>query len=195
MVRKKYISQNDLRRDNLKQYIRDVYKDSEKAFYCDFRKKLMGDLKYTEELSDTKIRQLKGALKKYKGRSFTKNLQDIVERTLKLSPNILAQVRRKRSPIYILISCTGESANLIFSSIKSNEIVDEVAILFGDVDIFMKVYATPEEVQKLITEDLFSIDNISISKTKTYFPLTGKSWMKHQVGKHPDYSPPSDRWY
>jgi len=131
---------------------------------------------------------------KYKGKSFTQALQDIVEKAFNLPVGILSKVRSKRSHAYIFISCTGKSANLIYSEIQSNEIVDEVSVLFGDIDVFIKVYATLKDLQKLITEDIFNIDGVIIHSTKTYFSLDEKCWMKYPVGMHSKYTPPPDRW-
>lgn len=111
-----------------------------------------------------------------------------------LPENILSQVRPKRSQAYIFISCTGKSANLLFSKMQGNKIVDEISILFGDIDVFIKVYGSAAEVQKLITEDLYQIEGLVINNTKTYFTLDTKSWVKHPVSTHPSYVPPSNRW-
>ena len=195
MNRKEYLSENDLRIDNTNQFIKDIYQENSKEFYSDFKKNLINKLKYTEENSETKVKQIRNALGRYKGKSFTKTLQNIVEKSFDLPINILSQIRPKKFPAYILVSCTGKSANLIFSEIKNNNIVDEVTLLFGDIDVLIKVYATSEQVKKLVTEDLFRINDTKIYGTKTYFPLDGKYWIKHPIGEHPNYSAPSDRWY
>lgn len=194
MKGKKYISQSDLRVDNLKQFIKDRYNENSRSFYHDFKINLIKKLNFSEEQVESKKKLLRQAIGKYKNKTFSKSLQETVEKAFDLPKEILSQMRPRRSPAYIFISCTGESANIIFSEVKKNKIVDEISILFGDIDVFIKIYGTLEEVQMFITESIFKIKGISINNTKTYFSFREKNWMKYSVRNHPKYEPPSERW-
>lgn len=190
---KKCTTEKELRKNNLKQYIADKY-DKQTDFYKVLKHSLTKRSRLTSEQADGKVKQLQGVMRGDDGRTFTEQLQKIVEKAFSLPKNILSQNRSKRSLAYIFISCTGQSANLLFSKIQENKIVDEISLLFGDIDVFIKVYGTSEEIQKLITEDLYKIEGLEINNTKTYFTLSGKSWVKHPVSSHPNYNPPEDRW-
>jgi len=192
-MKKKYISQSDVRVNNLQQFISDVYCKNHKNFYKDF-KDLLLEKKYSEEGAERKQKQLRDALGKYKGKSFTEALEKIVEKIFDLPRGVLSDIRSERFPAYIFLSCTGVSANLIFSEVQKYEIVDEVVVLFGDIDVFVKVYASKEEIQNFITKDLYNIEGLNISSTNTYTSLEGKVWMRYSIQNHPDYMPPSDRW-
>ncbi len=187
-------SESELRVNNLKQYISDTYSKNIKAFNKDFRKKLSKRYKFSEDQIDTKSTQLRQVLKGYQGRTFSPNLQILVEESFNLPAGILTKIRPTRIPGYIFVSCPGNTANILYSQLQANEIVDEVSILFGDVDLFIKVYGTADQIQKLITCDLYEIESIIINCTRTYFSLGGKSWLKYPAKKHPDYKPPKNRW-
>lgn len=188
----KYVSLSDLRVDNLNQFISDIYGGCNKIFYKNFNENLT---RYTVEERETKKKQLKNAMAKYPKKSFSQALQNVVEVAFSLQDGVLSRPRIERVHAYIFVACIGSSADLIYSKIQENEIVDEVTILFGDIDIFIKVYATLREIKKLITEDIFSIKGATINSTKTYFSFNEQVWMKHPVAKHPNYKPPSSRWY
>lgn len=190
---KNHVTQSDIRVSNVKQFTNDVYGGKSREFYKDFKLNLK-KIKYTDESIENKLKQLRNALGKYKGKSFTETLENIVEKSFNLPGGILSRVREKRHLAYIFLSCTGKSANIIFSEVKKIEIVDEVVILFGDVDILIKVYATSFELQRFIMEEIYAINGVSITRTKTYNSLDEKCWIKYPVNNHPDYIPPCDRW-
>lgn len=189
-----YLDPYSLRKDNLNQFISDRYNGDEKRFYLELNDLMITKLNRTYDQADSKIKQLRSAMAGYENKPFSDTLQKIVEECYDLPKNILTQVRPRRSPAYIFLSCTGESVSPIFSKIKSHEIVDEISVLFGDIDVFIKVFATKKQVQKFITEDIFNIEGVTINRTKTYFSLEDKVWLRYSPGEHPAYSPPSQRW-
>ncbi len=194
MGKKLFLTQSDLRVDNLKQFIKDHYQNSNRSFYKEFRKNLKYRMQYTEIQIDTKQKMLQQAMGKYKNKTFSKSLQRLVECAFELPKEILSRIRPERSPAYIFLSCSGKSANILFEELKNNPIIDEVSVLFGDVDVYIKVYGTSEEVQELITIDLYNIDGLVINNTRTYFTLNKRSWVRYSASSHPDYEPPANRW-
>lgn len=187
-------TESELRVDNLKQFIVDKYNGDIKLFNKNFRRFLSVRRNFSEEQVETKTTQLRQVLKGYDGRTFSANLQKLIEGVFYLPDGILTRVRPKRISGYIFVSCPGNAANILYNQLQNNEIVDEASILFGDVDLFIKVYGTPDQIQKFVTEDLYEVEGLGINCTRTYFSLGGKSWSKYPVKSHPDYSPPANRW-
>jgi hypothetical protein len=186
------ISENKLRISNLKQFIKDKYKGNKRKFYADLEKKMKEQKGKVSNLG--KIKQLQDAMREDTKRNFTKGLQDLVEKPFKLREGILSEQRHTRFPAYIFVSCTGNTAFKLFDSLQENKIVDEISVLFGDIDIVIRVYGTQKEIQALVTTDLYQFDTHTINNSRTYFSMEGKNWVRYPISKHPNYKAPSDRW-
>lgn len=85
-MRKKYTSQKELRKDNLKQFITDKYSAKFSDFYKDFKQRLINcshyKSRYTKEQAEGKIKQLQGVMRGDNGRTFTKQLQELIEKKI-----------------------------------------------------------------------------------------------------------------
>lgn len=194
MIERNFTNEKDIRIDNLKQFITDVYKNKSTKFYKDFRHNLVEKMKYSEDQAEAKSKQLRQAMGKYKNKTFSATLQTVVEKAFSLPKNILSKTRPQRLPAYIFLACPGNSARILFKELQKREIVDEISVLFGDVDVFVRAYGTIEEIQKLVTIDLYEIEDVEIRGTRTYFSIGNENWSRHPIGKHPFYKPPADRW-
>ncbi len=191
-MKQRFKSENELRTYNLKQYISDVHNDCFKSFNEQFKKYLRERLKFNHEQIETKSSQVRQA---YKGhRNFTAKQQELVEKAFDLPKGILTKIRPARKPAYIFVSCQGKTCDLLYRRLKKHELVDEVSILFGDIDLFIRIYGSIDEIQEFITTDLYSDSRITINSTRTYFSLHNKNWSKYPIQKHPGYQAPKDRW-
>ena len=190
MIKKECITESKLRINNLNQYIKDKYKGKKSRFYSAYRSRLEASRKGGDV---GKVKQLQEAMGTGK-RTFTISLQNSVESMFDLPKGILTKSRLVRFPAYVFVSCTGDTAYRLYEELQKNRIVDEISVLFGDIDILIRVYGTHEEIQKLVTTDLYTLENININHSRTYFSLEGKNWTRYSISKHPSYTPPQDRW-
>lgn len=191
-MKQRFKSENELRLYNLKQFVKDVHGDEFKNFNKAFKKRLAEKYRFTEDQIETKSSQIRQAFNGQ--RNFTAKQQALVEKTLSLPKGVFTKIRPGRKPAYIFVSCLGNTSGLLYEHLKGHQLVDEVSILFGDIDLFVRVYGSLEEIQNFINNDLYSDERISISNTRTYFSLHGKNWSKYPVSNHREYAAPADRW-
>ena len=191
-MKQSFKSENELRVYNLRQFVKDVYQGEFKEFNNVFKQHLKNKYKFTEDQIETKSSQIRQAFNGQ--RNFTEKQQKFVEKAFSLPTNVFTRIRPCRKTAYIFVSCMGNSSELLYSYLKEHELVDEVSILFGDIDLFVRVYGSLEEIQNFINQDIYSDERISISNTRTYFSLHNKNWSKYPVNKHSEYIPPLSRW-
>lgn len=115
----------------------------------------------------------------------------------------LSRLPEKKMPAYVLLQCMGQTALALMTQIRAHPIVDEVALLVGDADLYIRIFGTNEQLQQFLLVDLYrvadrvasqsgeagvsmSMDSI-IRSTKTYTSFQDTYYLKYHPSRHPDY--------
>lgn len=100
-----------------------------------------------------------------------------VEAALELQHGSLVIKREKKSPAYVLLRCTGPAAYSLLEQLKGHHLVDEVAVVVGNADLFIRVYGTQRQVQIFLTKTLHEMSG-GIHESTTYFSFDECAWQK-----------------
>lgn len=184
-----------VRLDNLKHFIRSRYKKSRTRF-AEFKKEYYAALQsicdHNEDEIDTKITQASRAY--YEEINISDTIREDIEKAFKLTKGSLDRKRPEKIPAFILIECDGFSSQKVFDFLKGYKLVDEVAMVAGDADVFVRVYGSHREIKDLLMNDLYNNDvyrvdkdTIRVHRTKTYFSYVDAHWQRYPPSGHKDY--------
>ncbi len=144
------------RRENLRKLIRDSYEDE----WLPLRREI------AKKCGEKFARRVKAAHSGYQ--NFTGDMAAELEVSLNIETGFFSQESPPKSPAYILIQCDGNSVQKLFDQIRNIDIVDEVAIIVGDADLFVRLFGTQEQFKEFLTKTIYSWD-CDIHRTNTHF--------------------------
>ena len=106
-----------------------------------------------------------------------------------MQPGDLSRPMQAKAPIYVLISCAGGTINRLFKSLCKQLIVDEVAIIAGNSDLFVRLYGTSLQIKYFLIELLYTLDGAEgVTRTTTHFSFENSYWLRYPIQKHPQFS-------
>lgn len=133
-------------------------------------------------------------------RPLAQNYATMVELLFELSEGYLSRAPVKKMPAFVLLQCKGNTATALMAEIKKHPIVDEVALITGDADLYIRIFGTNKDIQSFLLKDLYktaemtaSILDKSISpdsiiySTKTYTSFDDSYFQKYPTSRHPDF--------
>ncbi len=174
---------------NLNHFIRDVYNGQKSIFKNELEKKLVVELGFPESRVSAIMQACNGH------RKLTKEMQKEIENAFNLKKEILNKQATLKKPNYILISVTGNLAENLLEDLKGLEIVDEISVIRGDADLFVRVYGTEEEIDNFLLEDLHSCTNVEISGTITLTTLKDRYFERYPIKTHPNRKTNPSIWF
>ena len=127
----------------------------------------------------------------------------MVEILFSLPEGYLSRTPEKKMPAYVMLQCMGQTALALMTRIKYHPIVDEVALLVGDADLYIRIFGTNEELQNFLLVDLYEVaDEVAgqpgnsdgnspgssiIYSTKTYTSFENTYYLRYHPAKHTEF--------
>ena len=121
-----------------------------------------------------------------------------IERMFGLSLGTLDYPALRKKPVYVLVSCRGKDAHLLYNDIVKNQehwhIVDECAFVAGSYDLVMRLYGTEEQISLVLSDHIYNVAGVQIQGTNTLFSLNDFVWQRYPIGKR-EKRPTPPYWY
>lgn len=192
------------RRENLLRYVRKHYgsknNESLTEFKKDLKKRLLADPKLSRE-ADANRAAISRALSPRTAQPLSYEKAGLVEKLFKMEPEFLSREREKKAPAYVLLQCRANTAEKLATQIFKAPLVDEVAVIIGDADLFVRLYGTQEDIKLFLLNELFDIaakvaqgiPDLScgtpiIDRTKTYLSFDLCYFMRHHPKNNSEFT-------
>lgn len=191
------------RRENLLRFVRQSYGSDEKRARADFRNALKEKLMTLPGLrreADANRASISKTLSKKTALPLSAEKAALIETLFDLEPEYLSRERAKKAPAYILLQCKAHTAEKLCAQIAKVPIVDEVAVIIGDSDLFIRVYGTRDEIKLFLLEEIFSLaqkvaKTVSslepgatiIDRTKTYISFEDSYFLRYHPKRNSDF--------
>jgi len=127
----------------------------------------------------------------------------MIELLFDLPEGHLSMMPEKRMPAYVMLQCMGQTALALMTQIQDHPIVDEVALLVGDADLYIRIFGTNDQLQQFLLVDLYRAADLVASQsttsdmqiamgsiirsTKTYTSFQDTYHLRYHPSRHPDF--------
>lgn len=191
------------RRDNLLRFVRQSYGSDEKSARSAFRDALKDKLMSIPSLqreANANRASISKTLSKKTALPLSAEKAALIETLFGLEPEYLSRERAKKAPAYVLLQCKAHTAERLCTQIAKFPIVDEVAVIIGDSDLFIRLYGTRDEIKHFLLDEIFTIaqrvakstpgvDSGSsiIDRTKTYISFEDSYFLRYHPKKNSDF--------
>lgn len=191
------------RRENLLRFVRQSYGSDEKSARADFRSELKEKLMSVPALrreAATNRASISKSLSQKTALPLSAEKAALIETLFSLEPEYLSRERAKKAPVYVLLQCKAHTAEKLCAHIAKVDIVDEVAVIIGDSDLFVRLYGTREEIKFFLLEDIFDIarkvakaeptiasGSEIIDRTKTYMSFEDSYFLRYHPKRNSDF--------
>lgn len=192
------------RRENLLRFVRKHYgsksNESLSEFKKDLKNKLLADPKLARE-SNANRAAISRALSSRTAQSLSYEKAGLLEKLFKMEPEYLSREREKKAPAYVLLQCRANTAEKLATQIFKAPLVDEVAVIIGDSDLFVRLFGTQEDIKLFLLNELFDIaagvaqtipdllpGTPIIDRTKTYLSFDHCYFLRHHPKNNSEFS-------
>lgn len=191
------------RRENLLRFVRQSYGSDERTARADFRTELKDKLMTVPGLrreADANRASISKTLSKKTALPLSAEKASLIETLFGLEPEYLSRERAKKAPVYVLLQCKAHTAEKLCAHIAKVDIVDEVAVIIGDSDLFVRLYGTREQIKLFLLEDIFNIaqkvaktepsiesGTAIIDRTKTYMSFEDSYFLRYHPKRNSDF--------
>lgn len=191
------------RRDNLLRFVRQTYGNDERTARAAFRNALKEKLTTAAGLrreADANRASISKTLSKKTALPLSAEKAALIETLFGLEPEYLSRERAKKAPAYVLLHCRAHTAEKLCAQIAKVGIVDEVAVIIGDADLFVRLYGTHDEIKHFLLDELFNIalrvakteptlesGTSIIDRTKTYTSFENSYFLRYHPKRNSDF--------
>lgn len=191
------------RRDNLLRFVRQTYGSDEKKARAEFRDDLKEKLMALSGLrreADANRASISKTLSRKTALPLSAEKAALIETLFGLEPEYLSRERAKKAPAYVLLQCKAHTAEKLCAQIAKVSIVDEVAVIIGDSDLFVRLYGTRREIKSFLLEEIFNIaqkvaktvpsleaGTTIIDRTKTYISFEDSYFLRYHPKRNSDF--------
>jgi len=132
-------------------------------------------------------------------RRLTAELSRKICHYLQLPNEALLSHRVEKEVAYVFVQCKPRHTNMLFEKLTNmckenrSSIVDEVSIVSGDADIFLRLFGTRRKIKEYLTK-IIANEDMPIEKTYTHFSFEDEVYMRYPVATHRNWVGAKPYW-
>ena len=115
----------------------------------------------------------------------------VIERAFKLPEGCLSERPQKKEVAYVFVECMPKHVGKLYEILIKGDydVVDEVSILAGQADIFLRLYGSRNRIKNFLMHSLSQIEEAPIQRTTTHLSFAEDVWERHRIATHQDRKP------
>lgn len=178
------------RQRNFNLFLRDFFQNDTKKFKKEFIANML-KIRKTKEFAELKVKQILSAKTGHRG--FSDEMEELVEKAFNLKKDVLSQPSKIKKPVYILVNVRSNKAIMEgFKRLQICRIVDEISLIRGNAEIFIRAYGTDDEIDNFLLNDMEKY--IKGGHSTTYTAFKSKTYQRHPIKTHPDRKTNLEKW-